>query len=178
MPRQIGHYHTFAEVAALLEEWHAAHPALTALEYIAGLLTQGALAGPPGTRDTSPDRKMTIGNAPAVAPLARRLDAKTHSSCSLSYYRRSIGRTTEGRDLWLLTLTDASTGAAHTKPAFWCDGNTHAGEVTGTECCLHLIETLLGGHAAGDKATVALLAGATVYVVPRVLVDGADSHRR
>eukprot|EP01051_Picozoa_sp_SAG22_P010477 SAG22_NODE_946_length_6371_cov_12.683833_5_plen_50_part_00 len=32
----------------------------------------------------------------------------------------SIGRTTEGRDVWLLTITEKSTGAHDTKPAFWC----------------------------------------------------------
>lgn len=32
----------------------------------------------------------------------------------------SIGKTENGRDLWLLTLTDKSTGPHHTKPAFWC----------------------------------------------------------
>ena len=48
-----------------------------------------------------------------------------------------------GHPLWLLTLTDADTGSHDTKPAFWCDGNTHAGEVTGCQACLHLAHTLL-----------------------------------
>ena len=43
----------------------------------------------------------------------------------------SIGMTPEGRELWLLTLTVLATGASITKPAFWCEANTHAGEVTG-----------------------------------------------
>eukprot|EP01050_Picozoa_sp_SAG11_P001301 SAG11_NODE_55_length_19449_cov_28.630135_10_plen_135_part_00 len=49
--------------------------------------------------------------------------------CDLS----SIGTTQEGRELWLMTMTDSSTGPADGKPAFWCEANTHAGEVTGTE---------------------------------------------
>jgi hypothetical protein len=39
----------------------------------------------------------------------------------------SAGTSSEGRDLMLMTLTDLSTGSADSKPAFWLDGNTHAG---------------------------------------------------
>ena len=48
----------------------------------------------------------------------------------------SIGTSTEGRDIMLLTITNKSTGAHDTKPAFWLDGNTHAGEVTGCAPCM------------------------------------------
>ena len=43
----------------------------------------------------------------------------------------SYGRSYEGRDLWLATITDTSTGSAETKPAHWIDANIHAVEVTG-----------------------------------------------
>lgn len=49
----------------------------------------------------------------------------------------SIGETLDGKELLLLSITDHSTGAHSSKPAFWCDGNTHAGEVTGTEWYAH-----------------------------------------
>src|SRR5215213_736880 len=39
----------------------------------------------------------------------------------------SIGKSYEGREIWLAELTNAETGPAETKPAFWVDGNTHAG---------------------------------------------------
>src|SRR4029079_18923168 len=42
----------------------------------------------------------------------------------------SYGTSYEGRDLWLATITDASTGVADTKPAHWIDANIHATEVT------------------------------------------------
>src|SRR5579885_1109236 len=44
----------------------------------------------------------------------------------------SIGQSLEGRDLWVVTLTNQATGPALEKPAYWIDGNTHAGEVTGS----------------------------------------------
>jgi murein tripeptide amidase MpaA len=86
----------------------------------------------------------------------------------------SIGQTLDGKDLWLLTLTDKATGPHDTKPAFWCDGNTHAGEVTGAQACLHLVHTLLEKWAAGDAWVKDVLATSTVYVLPRISADGAE----
>ena len=34
----------------------------------------------------------------------------------------SIGKSHEGRDIWVLAITNAATGAAGDKPAFWVDG--------------------------------------------------------
>ncbi len=42
----------------------------------------------------------------------------------------SIGKSYEGRDIWLATVTHTATGAAEDKPAFWADGNIHAAELT------------------------------------------------
>src|SRR5215212_8289578 len=39
----------------------------------------------------------------------------------------SIGKSYGGREIWLAELTSSETGPADTKPAFWVDGNTHAG---------------------------------------------------
>ena len=92
--------------------------------------------------------------------------------CELS----SIGTSTEGRDLMLVTVTDSSTGTAASKPAFWLDGNTHAGEVTGCEACLHFLYTLLSDYASGDASTGLMLATSTIYCVPRVSPDGAELY--
>ena len=92
--------------------------------------------------------------------------------CSLS----SIGTSQEGRELWLMTITDSGTGPAEDKPAFWCEANTHAGEITGTEAALHLIDRLLTRHEEEDGAGpyTALFKSSTVYVLPRISVDGAE----
>src|SRR4028118_1750386 len=60
----------------------------------------------------------------------------------------SVGRSVEGREIWLAELTNARTGPAAEKPAFWVDGNTHAGEVTGSMAALYLIEHLLKNTGA------------------------------
>jgi hypothetical protein len=120
MARQKGHYHTYAELTALLEGWRDRWPSLCQLE--------------------------------------------------------SIGQSVEGRELWLLTITDQATGNHASKPAFWVEANTHAGEVTGTEAALHFVDTLLAQHADGDYATAQLLRTSTIYALPRISVDGAELY--
>ena len=87
----------------------------------------------------------------------------------------SIGQSREGRDIWLVEITNSETGPASEKPAFWVDGNTHAGEVTGSMCALYLIETLLQGYGTDDRIT-RLLNEQTFYILPRLSPDGAERY--
>lgn len=94
----------------------------------------------------------------------------------------SYGRSYEGRDLWLATVTDSTTGAHHTKPAHWVDANIHSVEVTASVAALRLIDRLVAGFGQDETVTRALRTR-TFYVVPRVNPDGAewalaDSPRR
>ena len=88
----------------------------------------------------------------------------------------SIGKSLEGRELWLVTLTDSKTGPASEKPASWVDGNTHAGEVTGAQACLHLIHVLLEGATQGVPRIQELLRDHAFYIVPRIAADGAELY--
>lgn len=56
---------------------------------------------------------------------------------------QSIGKSYEGRDIWLLTITNFATGADNEKPALWVDGNIHASEVSPSTACLYLIHRLV-----------------------------------
>ena len=85
----------------------------------------------------------------------------------------SYGHSFEGRDLWVATLTDGSTGAHDTKPAHWVDANIHAIEVTGGVAALHLIHHLVSGFGSDQMVTEALRTR-TFYVVPRVNPDGVE----
>ena len=85
----------------------------------------------------------------------------------------SIGKSYEGRDLWLATLTNQATGAPTDKPAFWVDANIHATEVTGAMAALHLIDTLLSGYGSDEQCT-RLLDTTTFYILPRFNPDGAE----
>jgi hypothetical protein len=86
----------------------------------------------------------------------------------------TYGRSHEGRDLWLVTVTDSSTGAHDTKPAHWVDASIHAEELTATVAACYLIERLVTGFADGDATVVRALQTRTFYVVPRVNPDGAE----
>jgi len=86
---------------------------------------------------------------------------------------RSIGRSHEGRDIWLAVLTRTSTGADTDKPAIWVDGNIHAAELTASTACLYWMHRLLTGYGS-DAAITHLLDTRAVYVVPRLNPDGAE----
>jgi len=87
----------------------------------------------------------------------------------------SIGKSFEGRDVWCVTVTNSATGPAAEKPAFWCDGNIHATEVSASSACLYLINKLATGHGSDADITRALDTRA-FYLVPRVNPDGADLY--
>ncbi len=86
-----------------------------------------------------------------------------------------LGESREGRRLPVATLTDRATGPAAHKPAVLVDANIHAGEVAGNAVAMYWIASLLEGFAA-DPVAAALLGERTVYVVPRLAVDGAELY--
>jgi Zinc carboxypeptidase len=85
----------------------------------------------------------------------------------------AIGVSHEGRDIWLVTITDSSTGSHADKPAHWVDANIHSVELTASVAALALIERLLSGFGTDDTVTRAVKTR-TFYVVPRVNPDGAE----
>ena len=85
----------------------------------------------------------------------------------------SIGQSYEGRDLWLVTLTNFETGEADQKPALWVDGNIHASEVAPSSACLFLINRLVSSYGSDPDVTRCLDTRA-FYVCPRVNPDGAE----
>ena len=85
----------------------------------------------------------------------------------------SIGKTYEGRDIWLTTLTDASTGSPETKSALSMDGGIHATEVASTMGVLYTLDALLSAFGT-DPAVTELLRLHTVYAIPRINADGAE----
>lgn len=84
-----------------------------------------------------------------------------------------IGRSHEGRPIWLVVVTNAGTGPADDKPAFWCDGNIHASEVSASTAVLHILNTLVTGYGKDETVTRAL-DSRSFYLVPRFNPDGAE----
>src|SRR6266508_3430809 len=85
----------------------------------------------------------------------------------------SIGKSYEGRDVWLITATDFKSGNYTEKPAFWVDGNIHASEVTTSAAALYLIHSLVTKYKQDENITRALDTRA-FYICPRVNPDGAE----
>src|SRR5512143_2312016 len=85
----------------------------------------------------------------------------------------SIGKSYEGRDIWVATVTNAATGAAADKPAFWVDGNIHATEVAGSSATLYFLHTLVTQYGKDPDVTRALDTRA-FYLCPRINPDGAE----
>lgn len=80
----------------------------------------------------------------------------------------------ENRRQFVVTISNRNTGDPDKKPALYIDGNIHAGEVTSSMAALHTIDYLLSNH--DDEEIAALLENNTVYVIPRVSPDGAETY--
>jgi len=85
----------------------------------------------------------------------------------------SIGKSYEGRDVWLVTVTNFKTGPDTEKPALWVDGNMHASEVAASMAALYHLHTLVKKYGKDEMVTRALDTRA-FYIVPRVNPDGAE----
>lgn len=85
----------------------------------------------------------------------------------------SIGNSSMGENIYLITLTDKDVKHHSEKPAFWIDANIHASEVTGTQGALFFAERML--DEAHPKASMhkELMQKMTYYILPRFSPDGA-----
>ncbi len=85
----------------------------------------------------------------------------------------SIGKSHEGRDIWVATVTNFSTGDAEDKPAFWADGNIHAAELTASTTVLYYLHQLVVKFG-DDRDITQLLDTRVLYLCPRLNPDGAE----
>ena len=83
----------------------------------------------------------------------------------------SIGRSHEGRPIWLITL--AAGERVDERPAIWVDGNLHSTELIGSVACLYFIHKLVTRYEEDEELTHCLDTR-TFYICPRVNPDGAE----
>lgn len=85
----------------------------------------------------------------------------------------SIGKTTEGRDIWCLRINPAEKGLAPSaRPAAFFMGNHHAREHLTNEVSLALAAYLLEHKA--DPAIAKYMATLDIYIAPMTNPDGAE----
>ena len=89
----------------------------------------------------------------------------------------SIGKSFQGRDMWLLTVTDFTKGKPEEKPAFYIDGNIHSNEIQGTEMGMYTAWYL--AETFKDIAFIKeLLADKVFYIVPTINPDARDHYMK
>jgi hypothetical protein len=86
----------------------------------------------------------------------------------------STGKSVQGRDLWLLEITNFKTGVPITKPGVYVDGAIHGNEVQGIMCALYTGWYLLTRYG-NDAYVTQLMDTRAFYIKPAVNVDAAHS---
>ncbi|XP_062383881.1 carboxypeptidase M [Sardina pilchardus] len=92
-------------------------------------------------------------------------------------YRYSIGRSVEGRHLWVLVLGKFPKEHKVGIPEFKYVGNMHGNEVVGRVLLLQLIDYLTKGYRSNPVVT-RLLDSTRVHILPSMNPDGFESSSR
>ena len=83
----------------------------------------------------------------------------------------SLGKSEQGRDLWMITLNNPNTGKPTDKPAMYIDGNVHGNEIQATETVLYSIWYLTKSYGQVDQLTE-LMDRVAFYFLPSQNPDG------
>jgi hypothetical protein len=87
---------------------------------------------------------------------------------------QSLGKSEQGRDMWLVTLNNPKTGADTDKPAMWIDGNVHGNELQAGEVVIYSIWYLAKSHGQVESLTK-LIDRTAFYFLPSQNPDGRDN---
>ncbi|MBE8713736.1 M14 family metallopeptidase [Sphingobacterium hungaricum] len=85
----------------------------------------------------------------------------------------SIGKSYEGRDIFVLTVTDFNSGDANRKPGMWIDGNIHANELQGSEISMYTAWYLAENFQAVPFIKE-LLKDKVFYIAPTINPDSRE----
>lgn len=108
-----------------------------------------------------------------ITDLCKKISAAHPDLVKLS----SIGKSYQGREMWLLTVTDFKKGKPEEKPAFYLDGNIHSNEIQGSEMALYTAWYLT--ESFKDIAFIQeLLADRVFYIVPTINPDARDNYMK
>ncbi len=85
----------------------------------------------------------------------------------------SMGKSYQGREIYVLTISDKKAGNPDYKPGFWIDGNIHSTEIQGTEMSLYTAWYLCEMY--DENAFIKqLLTDKTFYIAPTINPDGRE----
>lgn len=83
----------------------------------------------------------------------------------------SIGKSHDGRDLWLMTVNNSATGPESGKAGMYIEANVHGNEIQGGEVCLYTIWYLMENYGRIPDVT-RLVDERVFYIIPTVNPDG------
>ena len=89
----------------------------------------------------------------------------------------SIGKSFEGRDIYVLKITDYKSGSDKDKSAMYIDGNIHSNEIQGAEVSLYTAWYLTESYAS-VKWIAELLKDKAFYIVPTINPDARDWYMK
>jgi len=85
----------------------------------------------------------------------------------------SIGKSYQGRDIYVMTISDKKSGDPSLKPGYFIDGNIHSIELQGTEMALYTAWYLC--EMFDENVFIKnLLAEKTFYICPTINPDGRE----
>lgn len=87
----------------------------------------------------------------------------------------SIGKSYEGRDIWLLEVSDFNHGKTPEKPGFYIDGNIHSNEIQGAEFGLYTAWYLAENFGQNEFINQ-LLKDKVFYIVPTINPDARNNY--
>jgi len=85
----------------------------------------------------------------------------------------SPGKSYQGRDIHVMTISDKKAGDPDHKPGFWIDGNIHSSELQGTEMAMYTAWYLCEMYN-GNTFINQLLKDKTFYIAPTINPDARD----
>lgn len=91
--------------------------------------------------------------------------------------RVSIGKSYEGRDMWMLQITNYQKGDPDRKPGFYIDGNIHSNEIQGAEISIYTAWYLTEQYGAIDYITE-MLDERIFYILPSLNPDARYNYMK
>jgi hypothetical protein len=85
----------------------------------------------------------------------------------------SIGKSYQGREIYVLTVSDKKAGDPDFKPGYWIDGNIHSIELQGTEMAMYTAWYLCEMYNE-NKFINELLKDKTFYITPTINPDARE----
>ena len=85
----------------------------------------------------------------------------------------SMGKSYQGKEMWVLTISDTKTGNVARKPGFYIDGNIHSNEIQGTEVAMYTAWYLVENFVSVPFIKQ-LLQDKVFYITPTINPDARE----